>query len=133
MYPGDAWLFQGAFESGRRRRIIALMAKDKLFNPFYTLLVPVGAAFVVTAFAYGFMAFQAVNPAPVDASSPYAVGGIHPLLDWLRARGDAAMLIELAVLAALTVLAIAYDSWFDRSGQTESSHPEKNDAGPTSV
>ena len=109
------------------------MAKDKLFNPFYVLLVPVGAAFVVTAFAYGFMAFQAVNPAPVDPSSPYAAGSLHPLLDWLRTRGDETMLVELAVLAALTVLAIAYDSWFDRSRRTEGSQQENSDAGPTSA
>ena len=78
------------------------------------MLIPVGAAFVITAFAYGVMAFQSVNPAPVEEGSAYTAGASHPLLDWLRSRGDSAMLVELSVLAILTVLAIAYDSWQQR-------------------
>jgi hypothetical protein len=88
------------------------MPAKKRRNPFYVLLVPVGAAFVVTAFAYGFMAFQAVNATPADAASYQS----HPMFHWLRANGDTAMLAELAVLGVLTVAAIATDRWWDGAG-----------------
>ena len=64
------------------------MPAKKRRNPFYVLLVPVGVAFVVTAFAYGFMAFQAVQRrAGGRGGAPRAA---HPLFQWLRAHGDAA-------------------------------------------
>jgi hypothetical protein len=87
------------------------MPARKSFNPFYALLVPSGLVFVVTAFAYGYMAFQAVNAVRADAGRHAA----HPLFQWLRMNGDAAMLIELAVLAVLTVGAIATDRYWDKS------------------
>ena len=59
----------------------------------------------VTAFAYGFMAFQAVNAVRAEAGRHLD----HPLFQWLRVHGDTALLIELAVLAVLTVGAIATD------------------------
>jgi hypothetical protein len=94
------------------------MPARKCRNPFYVALVPLGAVFVVTAFAYGLMAFQAVNGASVAkaASAP------HPLYQWLRTHGDAAMLWQLAALAVLTVAAIATDRIWDRpaAGQAPS-------------
>lgn len=87
------------------------MPAKKRRNPFYVLLIPVGLAFVVTSFAYGFMAFQAVNATRAEANR-YST---HPLFQWLRAHGGAAMLVELAALAVLTVAAIAADSWFTGS------------------
>jgi hypothetical protein len=87
------------------------MASRKRRNPFYVALVPLGAVFVVTAFAYGLMAFQAVNGAPAAKTS----SGTHPLFQWLRANGDAAMLWQLGVLAVLTVAAIVTDRFWDRS------------------
>jgi hypothetical protein len=86
------------------------MAAKKSFNPFYALLVPSGLVFVVTAFAYGYMAFQAVNAVRADAGMHAA----HPLFQWLRANGDRTMLVELAVLAVLTVGAIATDRYWDK-------------------
>jgi hypothetical protein len=85
------------------------MAARRSRNPFYMLLIPVGIAFVVTAFAYGFMAFQAVNGSPADVQAHRG----HPLFLWLRVHGDAAMLIEIAVLGVLTTAAIATDRWWD--------------------
>lgn len=85
------------------------MAVSKSRNPFYLLLLPVGVVFVVTAFAYGFMAFQAVNGSPAEIEANRS----HPLFTWLRSHGDAAMLIEIAVLGVLTTAAIATDRWWD--------------------
>ena len=85
------------------------MLRKKWKNPFYALLVPVGLAFVVTGFAYSFMAFQAVNSGSAGASL-YAE---HPLFAWLRAHGNTALLVEVAVLAVLTVGAIGTDHWWN--------------------
>lgn len=79
--------------------------KKKWKNPFYALLIPAGMVFIVTACAYGFMAFQMVNA----GSSGADLYADHPLFSWLRAHGNRAMLIELAVLAVLTVGSIATD------------------------
>lgn len=87
------------------------MPAKKNFNPFYLLLIPAGVVFAVTAFAYGYMAFQAVNAVRADAGRHAG----HPLFQWLRAHGDAALLVELAVLGVLTVGAIATDRWWDQS------------------
>jgi hypothetical protein len=87
------------------------MPAKKSFNPFYALLVPAGLVFAVTAFAYGYMAFQATNSVRAEAGRHAA----HPLFQWMRANGDMAMLIELAVLAVLTVGAIGTDRYWDRS------------------
>ncbi len=77
-------------------------------NPFYALLIPAGAFFCVTAFAYGFMAFQQVNA----GRGAVAAHEDHPLYNWLRSHGTMAILVELAILAVLTVGAIATDSWW---------------------
>ncbi len=87
------------------------MSAQKSFNPFYVLLIPTGLVFVVTAFAYGYMAFQAVNAVRAEAGRHLG----HPLFQWLRAYGNTALLVELAVLAVLTVGAIATDRWWDKS------------------
>lgn len=89
------------------------MPARKSFNPFYVLLLPAGFVFAVTAFAYGFMAFQAVNAVRAEAG----VHAGHPLFRWLRAHGDEAMLIELAVLAILTFAAMATDRLWDRAAR----------------
>jgi hypothetical protein len=85
-------------------------------NPFYILLVPVGIAFVVTAFAYGLMAFQAVNASAADAAATRS----HALNRWLRANGDQCLLIELAILGVLTVAAIATDRLWDAAPRPRS-------------
>jgi hypothetical protein len=89
------------------------MPAKKAFNPFYVLLIPAGLVFAVTAFAYGYMAFQAVNAIRAEAGAHAG----HPLFQWLRAHGDAALLIELALLAVLTVAAIATDKLWDCAAQ----------------
>ncbi len=76
-------------------------------NPFYVLLIPAGMAFVVTAFAYGLMSFQAANGVGLETQEHAA----HPLYQWLRVHGDAAIVVELVLLAILTIGAMAFDSW----------------------
>ncbi|MCA9259832.1 MAG: hypothetical protein KDA61_11560 [Planctomycetales bacterium] len=79
--------------------------KPKRFNPFYWLLIPAGIVFVVTAFAYGYMAFQEVNAVRGDATRHAS----HPLFSWLRVHGNRTLLIELAALAVLTFGYMACD------------------------
>lgn len=84
------------------------MSLKKWKNPFYTLLIPVGMVFVVTVFAYGFMAFMEVN-----ATNPEARESIrHPLFVWLNQNGTRVLLWELGILGILTVGAIATDGWW---------------------
>ena len=96
------------------------MSIKKWKNPFYALLIPAGAAFCLTGFAYGLMAFQEVNA----GRSAIEQTADHPLFLWLQAHGTSAMLIELAVLAVLTVGAIGTDSWW--MSEDQGAEPEKN-------
>jgi len=86
------------------------LSAQKWKNPFYALLIPAGLAFCLTGFAYGMMAFQEVNAgrAAIEQTAD------HPLFLWLQAHGSTAILIELAILAVLTVGAIGTDSWWTR-------------------
>ncbi|WP_145058982.1 hypothetical protein [Adhaeretor mobilis] len=88
------------------------MPRKKPLNPFYLALIPVGTVFVVTAFIYGYMAFQMVNAA-ADAAKQAA----HPLFAWMRAHGNTLLLVELAVLAVLTFGAMALESRQDRKDE----------------
>ncbi len=88
------------------------MPAKKRRNPFYILLVPVGVAFLVTAFAYCVMSFQALSPPATGG----AAAASHPLFQWLRAHGATAMLAELGGLAVLTLAAFVTDWFWDRPG-----------------
>ncbi len=96
------------------------MPQKKRKNPFYTLLIPVGLAFVVTGFAYGFMAFQMVNTGASGAER----FADHPLFTWLRTHGTTAILVELAVLAVLTIGAISTDHlWTQEDKKPDGDQP----------
>ena len=84
------------------------MSNKKWKNPFYTLLIPAGAVFCLTAVAYGYMAFQQVNSGLANAKKFDS----HPLYVWLQEHGTIALVVELIVLAILTVGAISTDSWW---------------------
>jgi hypothetical protein len=88
-------------------RVIPLSLK-KFKNPFYTLLIPVGLVFVLTVFAYGFMAFMEVNATKREVRA----SANHPLFSWLDENGTSLVLWELGILGVLTVGAIATDSWW---------------------
>ncbi len=101
---------------------VPVAGKNKKWrNPFYALLIPAGAAFCVTAFAYGLMAFQQVNA----GRSTVAQHADHPLYGWLRSHGTTAILIELGILAVLTIGAIGTDSWWT----SDSTKPSQDSDG----
>ena len=79
--------------------------KNSHGNPFYVLLIVAGALFAITAFAYGFMAFQSLHASPADIARHED----HPLWTWLRAHGTTAVLTELVVLAVLCFAAMRTD------------------------
>ncbi len=76
-------------------------------NPFYVLLVIVSTAFVITAFAYGLMGFNAINPTRATVAA-----ADHPLWDLLRQHGSRTLLWELALLALFAVAAIGTDQFW---------------------
>jgi len=78
-------------------------------NPFFFLLVLVGILFVVTAFAYGYMAFQSLHASPAEI----ALNANHPLWVWLNVHGTTAILVELALLGLFTVAAMGTDRYWD--------------------
>jgi len=82
----------------------------KSANPFYALLVVCGTAFVVTAAAYGVMTVREAQ-LPTAASAESAE---HPLIAWMDRYGNAAILVELALLGVSTVAAIATDEFWQR-------------------
>ena len=94
-----------------------LVARRSRLNPFYVVLVVVGIAFTITASAYGVMAFTDIRGGEIvaggeDRPPPSAWG--EATLAFMREHGDLTMLIELALLAAATFLAIGTDDYWSR-------------------
>jgi hypothetical protein len=79
-------------------------------NPFYIALVALGVVFLVTACAYGVMAYRAIAPARANVEP-------HPLTEFLDRNGVAVLAWELALLAVATFAAMALDRW--RSARQE--------------
>lgn len=99
------------------------MARRKeAFNPFYALLVVVGVAFALTAFAYGVMALRAVDPRAVAAEGSGAT-----LLEFLDHWGVTLMMGELVVLAAATFGAISTDGYWARRARRRQLHGDARD------
>jgi hypothetical protein len=73
-------------------------------NPFYVLVVVFGVVFVITACAYGTMAYRAIAPA-VDAQARD-----QGLMGFLDRYGVQLLGIELAVLGAASLGAM----WLDQ-------------------
>ncbi|MEX0937089.1 MAG: hypothetical protein WDZ59_04455 [Pirellulales bacterium] len=84
--------------------------KTEKSNPFYVLLVVVGIAFVLTVFAYGLMTYQSMQPQLASVHG----GSDHPLWQLMRERGNQMLVVELSLLAVLTVAAIGTDSLWSR-------------------
>jgi hypothetical protein len=85
----------------------------KSANPFYVLLVLAGVSFVVTATAYGVMAFRDARPIAIEVQPTSAVSE-HPLMAWMSRHGTQALISELVLLATFTFGAIATDDYWQR-------------------
>ncbi|HEX3601048.1 MAG TPA: hypothetical protein VHU84_12940 [Lacipirellulaceae bacterium] len=87
-----------------------MQRSQKFANPFYGLLLAAGIVFALTAVCFGVMAFH--DARPPAAADDQAVASNHPLFVWMRRYGEAALLVELAVLALGTFGAIATDEYW---------------------
>jgi hypothetical protein len=74
-------------------------------NPFYVLLVLLGIVFLVTACAYGVMAYRAISPALARQNE------VHPLTEFLDKYGMVLLAGELVLLALASFAAMALDRW----------------------
>lgn len=74
----------------------------KIINPFFTALVVVGLAFALTACAYTVMSFQSLDPHAADQ-------GLSTLM---KRHGLMILVVELGLLAVLTVAAISTDEYW---------------------
>jgi hypothetical protein len=84
------------------------------------LLILAGLSFVITTTAYVVMAFRDahVHQEPVGrVPSTVAVSDEHPLMQWMRRHGNAALLTELGLLAICTFAAIGTDSYWQRRAE----------------
>ena len=85
-------------------------------NPFYVLLVIVGVAFVVSACAYGVMAYREVTLQPA-ANDDSASG----LLRFMDRHGMKVLGGEVVMLGLLTVAAIGTDEYWQRKTEERES------------
>jgi hypothetical protein len=81
-----------------------MVKTDKITNPFYALLIPVGIAFVISASAYGVMAFRDTSRSA--AGEPKEQVG---LLGFMDRHGGLMLGIEVLLLGVLTTAAIGID------------------------
>ncbi len=95
-------------------------------NAFYVLLVIVGVAFFVTAFAYGAMSYLAIQPARAREI------GSHALWSFLDRQGVQLLGVELGLLAGATYGAMWLDGYRLRQKPRElaSSTDEGTEAEP---
>ena len=84
--------------------------RRKTVNPFYSLLVVLGVAFVITACSYGLVLLRSTRP--MDALR--AGNAQNPLLQLMQRHGQTILFVELGVLLVATVGCIATDSYWER-------------------
>lgn len=81
------------------------MPQAKPINPFYLAALPVGTIFAITACSYTMMAYRGLKPHHADEV------GLVALMD---EHGVTIMLVQLSILALLTVAAIGTDGFWTR-------------------
>ena len=89
----------------RNKFDVNVQTRKEPFNPFYFLSVVAGVAFTITACAYGLLILRTNRGLYV----PDADRAEHPLMNLLDQHGLAVLGAEVAVLAAVTIAAIALD------------------------
>ncbi len=100
-----------------------MKTRSPLANPFYVALLLAAAVFCITCCAYAFW-----------LGGVFDRGGWqeHPLVSFLRHRGERLLLIELVVVAVLTGASLATDDWWRTRGlsapATASTSPPKRPA-----
>jgi hypothetical protein len=95
---------------GRKFRLkhksgLLVQNRKELPNPFYLLSAVAGVAFTVTACAFGLMILRTNR----GLYSPEADPSEQPLMNLLDQHGLAILGAEVALLAAVTIAAIALD------------------------
>lgn len=88
------------------------------FNPFYLLSVVLGVLFLITAVAYGVMAFRGAAPHLLDESRDES-----GIMIFLARHGTTLFLVELGALMATTIAAIATDDFWSGRGR-DSEQPD---------
>lgn len=91
------------------------------FNPFYLLSVIIGIAFLITAVAYGVMAFRGATPHLLEGAEDQS-----SIMIFLSKHGVILFLIELGALMLTTIAAIATDDFWSRRGGADPTAPEEN-------
>jgi len=88
--------------------------RSKTTNPFYVLVVAAGTAFVVTALGWlaAPMIQQKAKAAGQGGAGPGA--GSLAMAAWLDRWAVPALTVEVVVLIAAGLLAMATDRWFSR-------------------
>jgi len=81
------------------------MPAEKRVNPFYIALLPVGVAFALTACAYGVMTVRGLNRHLADEPG---------LMQLMTQHGLTILVVELVLLAMLTVAAIGTDDYWTK-------------------
>ena len=95
------------------------MAARKPTNPFYLAALPIGILFGLTACAYVVMTMHGRDPQRAEETG---------LVRLMEQSGMLIMMIELAVLAVLTVAAIVSDDfWVRRFDAAEGKQPKGED------
>ena len=97
-------------------------------NPFYVLLVVVGIVFSLTACLYGVVTVRALKSGPAAAAE-----GPSGSLEWLDRNAVAIFGVELAVLAACTIGAIALDTRRDTTRRPPVAPPNSPPKGHESA
>ena len=102
------------------------MKSRKAFNPFYVLLVIVGTAFIVSACAYGVMAYRDVAIGTAGEAAE-ATG----LMGFMDQHGMAILGIEVLLLGLFTVGAIGTDEYWQRRLQASPASRRKASSSST--
>lgn len=96
------------------------VSRWKGVNPFYVLLMFVGAVFVVTCFAYCVMAVNQTDIENIAASRRSS------LIRLMEQHGLSFLIAELIVLAICTFAAIGTDEFWSKIGDSQSNRPKSD-------